>query len=318
MAAGAVPAPCAQTRPSKDQHARQWRRSSPTRKERLGRDDVLPEGHLNRVEELHDEEDEEDAVEEGYELFGQRAREETRAEADGRGDEKEDRRRCEEHTETDVNQVFDGRECEGDSLSCGIGSAAAVMGSSKTCCGGDDTTGGGFLPLKWRWRPSRGLQGHRGPHPREVLVEATPSIFPRDSRQEFSPSVGAASPWGGRASSDLDFHAAAIHGDEARVVDDLFLQAPGTTLTLRDAREILRRRVHVHAASRERRAASAQERSVRSFGTTQTSEGTATSERSRERGAGGVLGPRQYQFGVRHPADVELLAEVDRQRPCPS
>src|ERR1035437_4402368 len=42
----------------------------PHEKERLGRDDVLPERHLNRVEELHDEEDEEDAVEEGNKFFG--------------------------------------------------------------------------------------------------------------------------------------------------------------------------------------------------------------------------------------------------------
>src|SRR5674476_614653 len=75
-----------------DQHASSGG-DQPDEKERLGCDDVLPERHLNRVEELHDEEDEEDAVEEGDELFWERAREETRAEADGRSNEQEDRPR---------------------------------------------------------------------------------------------------------------------------------------------------------------------------------------------------------------------------------
>src|SRR5664279_2754124 len=102
-----------------DQHASSGG-DQPYEKERLGRDDVLPEGHLNRIEELHDEEDEEDAVEEGDELLGKRAREKTRAEANGRGDEKEDRARSEQHAETDVNHVLDCRERRRDSSSGGI------------------------------------------------------------------------------------------------------------------------------------------------------------------------------------------------------
>ena len=121
---------------------------------------------------------------------------------------------------------------------------------------------------------SRRLQRHGGPHPGEVLVEVDAEHLPAREPAEVQPerrrrvAVGAE-----EHHPDLDLHAPAVRRDEARVVRDLLLQAPGAALRSPGcARRPRASGPRSRLLPRRRRAASGRSARARSSGTGPNSE----------------------------------------------